>query len=706
MLRTYFISAASVLALTTIARADQTGSDAEPIKIAYAAMIEDSITVRGKYQRVENSSAMKTDTALINIPQSLTVLSREQLDDQAITDIAEALRFTPGASTGQGEGHRDQITIRGQNTTADFFIDGLRDDVQYFRPLYNLDRIEILKGANAMIFGRGGGGGVINRVTKTPTTDEVFVGGSLSADTFGSVYASGDVNAPLGEAAAARLNAYYESLDNHRDFFGGDRYAVNPTVAFKLSPATRILASYEYVHDDRTVDRGVPSLNGEPLAGFDETFFGDPDANVTELSAHIARLRIDHEFSDMLKADATVQYADYDKLYQNLYPIGFDDSLGEVSLDGYRDTTKRQNLIFQANLVGKIDTGPLAHKLLIGFEYADQESDNARRDVEFANSMDDQITFAFTDPLVIPAFAFPVFTRDRQSDVTATSVYFQDQIDIGSLIKIIGGVRYDRFEIDAVDQIAIAGGGAGLTSRSDEKWSPRVGVIFKPIESASLYASYSKSFLPRSGDQFLSLSLSSATLAPESFENYEIGAKWDIADTLSVTAAIFQLDRENGLTADPSDPGNAITVGSRTRGFELQFVGEVMPGWSINAGYSYLDGDERGRVVAGALANRTLAQVPEHMFSLWNRYAVTSRFALGLGLTHQSSQFASIGNSVELPGFTRVDAAAFYELSDNLELQVNVENLFDTDYFPAAHNDNNISTGEPLNARFTVRAKF
>lgn len=668
------------------------------------------IVVTGQYFEDDTISATKTETPLINVPQSLSVISREQIDDQVLGDIGDVLRYTPGASIGQGEGHRDQITIRGQNTTADFYVDGLRDDVQYFRPLYNLERIEILRGSNAMIFGRGGGGGIINRVTKTAVAGDTFGNGTASIDTFGSVYLSGDANIAASDTIGLRLNAFYESLDNHRDFFGGDRFAVNPTATVEFGPNTRLIGSYEYVDDDRVVDRGVPSLNGEPLEGFDNTFFGDPDANFTTLEAHISRLRFEHDFSDSLSYNSTLQYADYNKLYQNIYPVGFDDVANTVSLDGYRDTTQRENLIIQGNLVWRGDTGAIGHTLLLGYEYGDQQTQNARRDIFFADSMDDQITFGFTDPLAIPAFTFPRFSRARNSDAEFFSVYAQDQIAIGDHVIVVAGIRFDRFEIDVVDQIEVNDGAAdgndGFLSRSDSEWSPRIGVIYKPQDNVSLYASYARSFLPRSGDQFLTLSPTTESLVPEQFDNYEIGLKWDPQPGLSLTAAIFRLDRENGTTPDPNDPGNSILTGSRTEGFELQLVGEVLPGWSVNAGYSYLDADERGRVVGTALANRTLAQVPEHMISMWNHIDVTEQFGVGLGVTHQSSQFAAIDNSVRLPSFTRFDAALFYDVSENVRVQVNVENLFDEDYFPAAHNNNNISTGEPFNARFTVRAAF
>jgi catecholate siderophore receptor len=671
--------------------------------------VTEEIIVPGRQFGPEQVSGLKTGTPPINVPQSLSIVSREQIQEQAFQDIGDVLRFTPGAAVGQGEGHRDQVTIRGQNTTADFFINGLRDDVQYFRPFYNLERIEILRGANALVFGRGGGGGVINRVTKSPDLERSFIAGNAGADTFGAYLGAIDTNVTVGERSAFRLNAYYESLQNHRDFFDGERYAVNPTFATAFGPNTTLELSYEYVKDDRVVDRGVPSVNGSPLRGFDNTFFGDPQANRTGLDAHIVRGRVDHRFTRALSFNTTVQYADYDKFYQNLFPVGADDVAATVTLDGYADATERQNLIVQSNLVAEFTTGLLAHTVLFGAEYGDQRTANARNDVLFDSTGSDRVTFPFTDPLVIPAFSFPDFSRDRSSDVRFTSLFVQDELDIGEHFILVGGLRYDRFDIDVFDRIAADvpdDGNNGLLGRVDEEISPRLGLIYKPRDNVSLYTSYSRSFLPRSGDQFLSLTPSSEALEPESFENYEVGVKWDPRPELSVTAAVFRLDRESGTTVDPNDPGNTLLIGTRTQGVEVQLVGQVLPRWSVNAGYSFLDGDERGRVVDGAVANRTLAQVPEHMFSIWNRVEASDKLSFGLGASYQADQFASISNAVTLPEYVRIDAAVNYRLRDNLQLQLNVENLFDTDYFPAAHNDNNITTGEPLHARFSVISRL
>ena len=620
--------------------------------------------------------------------------------------IGDILRYTPGLSISQGEGHRDAIIIRGNQTTADFFLDGVRDDVQYFRPLYNIEQVEILRGANALLFGRGGGGGVINRVQKKPIQGEQFVGLTASVDTFASYNFAGDVNYALTDNVALRLNAYYEELDNHRDFFDGSRYAFNPTIAWNVTSQTNIMVSYEFVDDDRVVDRGVPSVPNAlgpdgPLEGFDDTFFGSADLNDTTFRGHIVRARIDHTFMDSIRGNLTVQYADYDKFYRNIYPAGAD--IGPIptmiTLDGYADTTDRQNLIVQGNLVSEFDTGPIGHTVLFGAEYGDQDTANSRDDNFFPSTMDDQATIPFTDPIVIPEFGFTNPVRNRESEVKFMSVYLQDQIDLTDQIKLVGGVRFDRFDIEVLD---IFNGNQNF-DRVDEEFSFRGGVIYKPVENASIYASYSESFLPRSGDQFLSLTLDQEALEPEFFKNYEIGVKYDIRPDLSFTAAYFWLEQDSVTTPQPSNPSNTLILdGVNISGLELQLEGSLTDWWAINAGFSYLDGEVEG---GGNDGNRT-RQTPETMVSIWSLFKPTQKLALGVGVTHQASMFALEDNSVELPDFTRVDAAIYYYITEDTRVQVNIENLLNTDYFPDAHNNDNISTGEPINARFTVTTQF
>lgn len=663
-----------------------------------------AIIVTGKaegYLAADSVTATKTDTPLLDVPQTITVVTRERLDDQAARSMADVLRYLPGATIGQGEGNRDQVTLRGQNTTADFFLDGVRDDVQYYRSLYNIQRVEVLKGPFALIFGRGGGGGIINRVQKTPSADALAIGGSASVNSFGAWYGAADINAPISGDAAFRLNADYEKLQNNRDYFDGRRYAINPYLAADLGNGWRAGLSYEYVNDDRVTDRGVPSIAtgagqpNRPITGYRDTFFGVPGVNRAGIEAHIVKARLDGKLAANLDWSTTVLYGDFDKFYTNAYANGAATSqTGTVALAGYTDATTRQNFIAQSNLVWDAALAGIDNKILFGLEYGHQDSANNRRNAVLSNSRLDLAN------IVYPTVTFGALANDRVSDVRFLSAYVQDQISFGEQVDLVLGLRYDRFEIDGTDRI----GTPRPFARTDEELSPRIGVIFKPRESISLYGSYSQSFLPRSGDQFLTLSASDQNLAPERFTNYELGAKWDIRPDLNATLALFQLDRTNATTPDPANPAATINVGeTRTRGIELALTGRIMPGWQMSGGYTYQDARLRGN------DSVRLGQVPEHQLALWNRYDFMRGLGVGLGVVRQSSQFAAIRTSAtttRLPAFTRVDAALFYDVSERLGLQLNVENLLDEQYFADAHNNNNITPGAPINARLTARLRF
>ena len=664
----------------------------------------DTILVIGQsdgYRTIDSTTATKADTPLLDIPQTIDVVTRAQIEDQAHRSLADVLRYVPGVTIGQGEGNRDQITLRGQNTTADFFLDGVRDDAQYFRNLYNIERVEVLKGPYALIFGRGGGGGIVNRVQKAPSSNRLFVAGEAGVNTFGAWNVAADINTPIADGAAFRLNAFYEELNNNRDFYDGKRYAMNPYIAFEFAPDWKAGVSYEYVYDDRVTDRGIPSLacsqpcTPEPLPGYRDTFFGVPRVNRTGLEASIIKARLDGEITESLNWSTTLLYGDYDKYYTNVYPNGAATGInGTVALSGYTDPTTRRNFLAQSNLVADVDFAGLSNKILIGVEYGNQDSTNQRRSVELFSGIIDLSNFVY------PIATFTQISRNRTSEVDFVSAYAQDQIRIGAHVDLVVGLRYDRFEIKGVD----LQDGSRPFGRTDEKWSPRIGLIVKPQENVSLYSSYSQSFLPRSGDQFLTLSTTDQDLAPERFANYEIGVKWDIVPSLNIALAVFQLDRTNATTPNPLDPSTSIVAGAtRTRGVELSVAGQVLSGWNVSGGYTYQDAKLRENDFV------RLGQVPQHQFALWNRYDFNPSVGLGIGIISQSSQFAANRTSsttTRLPAFTRLDAALFYTLNEAVEFQVNLENMLDETYYADAHNNNNITPGTPINGRFTARLKF
>ncbi|HWT11851.1 MAG TPA: TonB-dependent siderophore receptor [Allosphingosinicella sp.] len=668
---------------------------------------------RDEYGVDSTRTATRTDTPLRDVPQAVSVVTERQIDDQAMRSIGDVLRYVPGTMVGQGEGHRDQITIRGNNSTADFFVDGLRDDVQYYRPLYNLQRVEVLRGPNAMIFGRGGGGGVVNRVTKVPVF-QPSVGASASLDTFGAWYADADVNQPLSEQFAVRLNAVYEEFANHRDVYSGRLIAANPALRLLPGADTGIGLSYEYVDDERVVDRGIPSAfagsianPAPPLAGFRDAFFGVEGVNRMTFAGHIVRGTVEHRFTDDLTLVSRLLYADYDKAYRNAFAATAvtlnEAGARQVGVEAYFDAFQRENLFSQTDLVWNVATGPVAHTLLAGFEYGQQDSANQRVN-GFFDTLGTDIRRAIVplaDPISVPAITFRAGPGQRStaSDAEILAFYVQDQARIGPF-ELVAGLRYDRFRLAVADLFA----GTRL-ARTDDLWSPRLGLIFHPIEPVSVYASYSRSYLPQSGDQFNSLDVSLAALEPERFDNYELGVKWEPRRGLLLSAAAYRLDRTNTRAAGPNPGQTVLTGGQRSRGIELEVAGQIRRNWQVSLGYALQEAEIR-RTTTAAPAGREVAQVPRHQASLWTRYDFTRAFGAGVGIHHQSESFASISNAVVLPSYTRVDAALFLRIAEGVEAQLNIENLLDESYFPTAHNDNNITTGAPISARGTLRVSF
>jgi catecholate siderophore receptor len=319
---------------------------AQQVDKAQNQVIEE-VLVSGQYLYTDTINALKTPTPILDVPQSVSIVSAEDIRARGFNSIGEVINYLPGVTTSQGEGHRDAVVFRGVRSTADFYIDGVRDDVQYFRPLYNLEQVEVLRGPNALLFGRGGTGGVLNRVTKKAQLDESFTASQVSADSLGEVGGQIDTNLVINETTAFRVNAMLESLDNHRDFYDGERLGINPTLRIEAGDS-RFDLSYEYIDHQRFIDRGIPTgSNGRPVEAFQDIVFGDADVNTTELKAHLWRAAVQHTFSDTLKGNLSAFYGDYDKLYQNFYASSYnqDASPGVVTLDGYVDTATRENTI-------------------------------------------------------------------------------------------------------------------------------------------------------------------------------------------------------------------------------------------------------------------------------------------------------------------------------------------------------------------------
>lgn len=667
-----------------------------------------------RYAATSTTTATKTNTLLRDVPQSITVITDDFIKDQSIRSLADAVRYVPGVGISQGEGNRDALVFRGNRSTGDFFIDGLRDDAEFFRDLYNIERIEVLKGANGMIFGRGGSGGVVNRVTKeahwSPVQEFSFQGGSFEQKRM-----SADVGYVINDIAAVRLNGLYEESGSFRNGVDMERLGIAPTLTIKPTHRTKVVVNMERFHDDRTADRGITSVVGStgqvtgPVDVKRAQFFGDPkrsNANVDVLSFGSF---IEHKFDSGVTVQNRTNYTTYDKFYQNVFASGGLNPLtGSLPVGAYNNATERDNVFNQTNVLYSLNTGPISHTLLAGIEVGRQETHN-RREMGLFNDNADSINLFV--PLSNPITNVPITFRNRDSGdgvdalnrsvVDIISLYIQDQIEIIPQIQVIAGVRYDFFEVDFQQKNGLR----DHIKTQDDLIAPRFGVIYKPIEPVSLYASYSQAFVPRAGDQLNALNVTVETLKPEKFTTMEVGLKWDIRPDLALTGAAYQLDRTNVINSVVGGQ-TFLSKGQRTEGVEVSLVGQLTQNWSVMGGYAYQTGELTSDVFAIAKKGATVAELPRHTFSMWSRYDFTPNIGAAVGVIHRDDMFASLTNRVILPDFTRVDAALFARFTKNFRGQLNIENLLDTHYFASAHNDFNITPGSPIAVRASLIANF
>lgn len=676
---------------------------ASPALAADKVLDEVQVTAQADGYKPEiSSAAMRTPTALVDTPQSVSVVTRKQVADQAATSLAEATRYTPGLTFAQGEGNRDQVVIRGVNTTSDFFVDGIRDDVQYYRDLYNIEQLEVVKGANALAFGRGASGGAINRVIKragfTPVREVTLSGGM-----FDHYRGTLDVGGKLSERVAGRVNLMSEDSGSFRDGVELRRAAINPTLTFRVTDKTTVVAGAEYLNDARVADRGIPSQNGKPFDTKRSRFFGNADQSPTETHVNAGYVQLEHAFSKDLTLNNRTRFAQYDKYYQNVFASSVVAADNTLTLENYRDETQRENFTSQTDVTWRAKTGSVGHQLTAGVDVERQRSENQRLLASFVDATNvggtEKITGVSADaPFRSLQSDFTRVKNRSETDVDVLSVYLQDTLSFGERWQVVLGLRHDRFETDFRNKVAPTNSAKVV----DSEVSPRAALIYKPTSNSSVYASYSKTFVPRAGDQLTGVSNANKALDPEEFENLELGAKWDVSPRLAATTAVFQLDRKNVI--NPLAAGTSQLIdGARIQGVEVELQGQVTDRYQVIAGYTYTDSELR---VPGALNGNRLYNTPENTFSLWNRVSLTDRFGIGLGVTSRDAMFANDDNKVKIPGYYRVDAAAYYKASDALALQLNIENLTDREYFVNAHNNQNITPGSPIAARLSATYKF
>ena len=676
------------------------------------------------------SVATKSNTPLVNIPQSLSVLTREFIGDQSFQYFTEITRYVPGVAIHQGEGNRDELVIRGVDSSANFFVNGFRDDVQYFRDFYNAYSVEVLKGPSTLTFGRGAGGGIVNRTLKE-ADGVTFYEASAQTGSWGDRRVTLDAGQAINENVAARLNVFYEGADGFRDFNHLERYGINPTVTLKPDDDTKIKLSYEYFHDDRTADRGNPSQTpvsgatrfnpATPFApnGDFSTFFGSPSLNKAIATVQTGMAIIDHDFGNGLTVRNGTIVADYQKFYQNVYP-GNGPLSGAVNvadtafnLAAYQHTTNRDNVFNQTDFIYKTATGPVLHTVGFGTEFGRQAGIDVRNTGIFPNGTNTIVANPFAPTYFGPVDFIHHFTPINNDGVTAAdsnskyrlyveSAYLRDTIEVTRWLQLIAGARFDRFDNSALDMNTNINRG-----RVDDEVSPSAAVIVKPIDTLSIYTMYSVSYLPASGDQFSALTNGTVILQPQEFEMEEVGVKWNINPKLLFSSAVYNLNRTNQPIADPNNPGFFFPSGSTlTQGFEASLVGYVTPAWQSSLAYAYTDARITSATSATIVPGNRVQLVPYNQFAWWNKYQINPVWAAALGIIYFSDSYASSDDTVGLPGFDRFDAGLFATIDEHWRAQLNVENIFNKGYWASADGNNNISPGQGRTIRLKATYRF
>lgn len=623
-----------------------------------------------------------------DIPQSITVVPQELMQQQGVSSLQDALRNVTGISFQAGEGggaQGDNLSLRGFNARNDFFLDGVRDQGSYFRDVFNTEAVEVLKGPSALYFGRGTTGGVINQVSKLPRL-ESFYGGTLSLGNGFLFKVTGDVNQKINDTTAFRMN-FMGHLDEivGRDEVEDKRMGIAPSVTFGLGTSTQLTVSYFLQHEDNIPDYGLPFLFGEPPDVRRENFYGLAREDTEETWVNIGTVRLDHRFNAHLNLRNTLRYSRVDReafpspprISGTPTPATPLSQIAVTTNHPGRDTTE-DILTNQSDLIARFDTFSFKHTLVTGLEIGTEDF-NATR-FAFSNVP----TTPLLDPN--PVRDTPRMTRSV-SAMTETStfllgIYGTDTIKLLPQLDLVGGVRWDLFDAEFKNRIT-----GEKFDRTDKMWSYRAGLVFHPWPTHSYYFSAGNSFNPSA--EALALAANNANTAPEENQTYEFGGKVDLlGGGLSLQAALFRTEKTNARTPDP-DTGLQVLEGEqRVQGFEVGVIGRPLPSLNVFLGYTYLDSEilESNEVVNGvSVVGNEMPNTPEHSFSLWTTYDFLERWQVGTGIYYVGERFANNANTNVAPSHVRWDMSVGYQITKNIQLRLNAINLTDELYFDGVH---------------------
>ncbi|MCG6137824.1 MAG: TonB-dependent siderophore receptor [Nostoc sp. LLA-1] len=644
------------------------------------------------YRVREGSTATRTDTPLRDVPASISVIPRQLLEDQNTTRIQDALQNVSSVQKRDNTGiDSGTFVIRGFEQFGGIFRNGFAPgDTSSAINTANIERIEVLRGPASVLYGQIAPGGIINIVTRQPLSTPYY-SVDFSAGSFGFYQPSVDLSGPLTDDGSLlyRLNLAYENSQSFRDNIFAERIFVAPVLTWNISDRTSLTVDFEYQDDDYRLDRGIPAIGDRPAPIPIDRFIGYRfDGDIYNERTLRASYRLQHQFSEdwELRNAFSFQstrltgglsngpFAIVDNQFADEIYLGSNDILGEA-------------YTLQTELVGQFNTGSIVHQPLLGVEL--------RRNTFFLRGSEvlapplDIFNPNYDVPL--PDFSVPDFFFEGSTRTNTLGIYLQNQVTLADDLNLLIGGRFDtiRQETDF----------GTLVEQSDSAFSPRVGIVYQPIEPVSLYASYSQSFVPVSGRN-----ATDEPFEPTRGTQYEVGIKTDITEQLSATLAVYQIARTNLLTTDLDNPRFSTQVGEqRSRGIELDIAGEILPGWNVITSYTYTDAviSNDNRLPVG---NR-LQNVPKHAASLWTTYELQQGdlqgLGFGLGLYYVGEKNVDLANTATIPSYFRTDSAIYYK-RDNWRLALNIRNLFNTTYYEAAQSRQFIYPGAP----FTVIGSF
>uniref|UniRef100_B8HXA6 TonB-dependent siderophore receptor n=1 Tax=Cyanothece sp. (strain PCC 7425 / ATCC 29141) TaxID=395961 RepID=B8HXA6_CYAP4 len=678
----------------TPAAGQQTGES--EVEIVVTAAREDG------YNPTNSSTATGTDTPIRDIPFSIQVVPEQVIEDRQATELGEALETVGGVSPSGGRGTSvfgPGFLIRGFDVSDSIF----RDRIPYFSlsPLSTTDieRVEVLKGPASILFGQGEPGGIINLVSKVPL-DNPFYSASFSAGNYNDYQGNLDFSGPLNSSKTLRyrLNFSYQDYGSFRDFVDGEQLLVSPVLAWDITPNTSLNFYGQFTRNRETLDEGIVAIGDRPAKIPRDRFLGESFAEFEQNQFNLG-YRFNHRFSDDLTIRHVLQYTQYQpRRYGPLFD-SLNEETGELSRFEYFAGGTYKRLFTNAEVVGKFKTGFVKHQVLFGTEYRNY-SENPR--FQFSQAYPSINIF---DPIYTgkPFKIRPEFFRD--DTINTYALYLQDQIDLLPNLKLLAGFRYEY--VDQFRTTRDLGSPRNEFELRDSAITPRFGIVYQPIEPISLYASYTTSFNPAFG---ASRNADGSVFEPETGRQYEVGVKADLTERLSLTVAAFDIRKQNVETPDPENPIFSLQTGEVTsRGFEFNLGGEILPGWNLIAAYTYLDAfvsEDNTNIVGNRLAN-----VPENQFSLWSTYQIQrgklKGLGFGLGFFYVDNREGDLENTFILPSYFRTDAALYYR-RNNWRAQLNIENLFDIQYFSSATFGSRlgINPGAPFSIKGTISVDF